>query len=85
MPPATDRSSPTRPKVAGDDDFELRLRVLAEFHEMPGLRLTLTQASRLFNIEPARCGRILDMLVDGDRLAIDGTAFTTVDGGRRSA
>ena len=73
MPTATDSSAPPRPALAGDDDFRLQLRVLAEFREMPGLRLTLTQASRLFDIEPARCTRILRMLVARGCLAHDGT------------
>jgi hypothetical protein len=85
MPTATDSVSSLRPTLTGDDEFDLRLRVLAEFREMPGLRLTLTQASRLFNLDAARCRRILGLLVDEGCLANDGTVFTTVEGGRRSA
>jgi hypothetical protein len=39
-------------------------RVLAEFEEMPGLRLTLEQASRLFGLDGATCQIVLDVLVD---------------------
>jgi hypothetical protein len=39
-------------------------RVSAEFNEMPGLRLTLPQATRLLGLEPAECERIVDQLVD---------------------
>jgi DNA-binding IclR family transcriptional regulator len=39
-------------------------RVLAEFEEMPGLMLTVPQASRLFGLEPAFCRVVLDSLVD---------------------
>ena len=39
-------------------------RVLAEFDEMPGLALTVTQASRLFGIEHDVCRVVLDTLVD---------------------
>jgi hypothetical protein len=39
-------------------------RVLAEFEEMPGLRLTVRQASRLFGIEEQRCRVLIDALVD---------------------
>ena len=84
MPPATDRSSPPRPALTGADEFELQRRVRAEFREMPGLRLTLTQASRLFNIDAARCRRILGLLVDEGSLALEGPVFTISGGGRRS-
>jgi DNA-binding IclR family transcriptional regulator len=59
--------------------------VLAEFREMPGLRLTLTQAARLFDIEPAHCSRVLGSLVDSGFLAMDGNVFAAADGGRRTA
>jgi hypothetical protein len=85
MPTATDRSAPPRPALTGNDGLRLQLRVLAEFREMPGLRLTLNQASRLFDIEPPRCARILEMLVARGCLANDGTVFTAAGGGRRSA
>jgi hypothetical protein len=52
---------------------------------MPGLRLTLGQASRVFDIEPARCRRVLGLLVDAGCLATDGKEFAAADGGRRSA
>jgi hypothetical protein len=66
-----------------DDDPALHLRVLAECREMPGLRLTLNQASRLFGIEPTQCERVLGTLVDAGCLATDGKAFAAADAGRR--
>jgi hypothetical protein len=39
-------------------------RISAEFYEMPGLRLTLTQASRLFGLEVGECISLLNGLVD---------------------
>ena len=33
-------------------DEDLHVRIHAEYREMPGLKLTLAQASRLFNLEP---------------------------------
>jgi hypothetical protein len=39
-------------------------RIRAEFMEMPGLRLTLAQATRLWRLEPAICQEIIDTLVD---------------------
>ena len=85
MPTATDSSSAPRVTLPGNGEFELQLRVLAEFREMPGLRLTLTQASRLFDIDASQCRRILATLVDRGSLALDGTVFTAAGGGRRSA
>ena len=37
------------------EDGDLDRRIRAEFVEMPGLKLTLPQAARLFNLEQARC------------------------------
>ena len=56
------------------DEENLCIRIQAEFREMPGLRLTVPQASRLFNIEPIRCERILGALVRAGHLATDGKA-----------
>ncbi len=39
-------------------------RVSAEFLEMPGLKLTALQASRLFGLGPHECQRLLAQLVD---------------------
>lgn len=39
-------------------------RISAEFLEMPGLRLTLTQASRLFGLDVPQCDELLKGLVD---------------------
>lgn len=39
-------------------------RVRAEFREMPGLRLTVTQASRLFGLDIPECKVVLNRLVD---------------------
>jgi hypothetical protein len=79
MPSATDRELNRPPTRTRDDDSILRRRVLAEFREMPGLRLTLNQASRLFDIEPARCGLVLEALVDSGCLAVQDTVFVVPD------
>jgi hypothetical protein len=39
-------------------------RVRAEFVEMPGMELTLRQATRLWNLGPDDCRSALDALVD---------------------
>jgi hypothetical protein len=57
------------------DDGELSVRINAEFGEMPGLRLTLPQAARLFNVERTQCERVLGALVKRGALASDGRAF----------
>ena len=38
-------------------------RIRAEFEEMPGLRLTLTQAARLWGVDHAECLAVVDALV----------------------
>jgi hypothetical protein len=38
-------------------------RVRAEYIEMPGLRVTLAQACRLWQVDTATCERLLDHLV----------------------
>jgi len=38
-------------------------RIRAEFLEMPGLRLTITQASRLWGLDERSCKRIIDVLI----------------------
>jgi len=38
-------------------------RVRNEFHEMPGLRLTPAQATRLWGLERETCREVIDMLV----------------------
>lgn len=66
---------PTDPDALRRNEYELCARIRAEFRDMPGLRLTLPQAARLFNIEPARCERVLAALVGAGHLATDGRSF----------
>ena len=42
---------------------QLRARIQREFREMAGMSLTFPQAVRLFGVDPALCGRILDELI----------------------
>jgi hypothetical protein len=53
---------------------EVLNRVQGEFLEMPGLRLTEPQARRLWGLDAASCGALLDALVDAKFL------FRTRDG-----
>ena len=54
---------------------ELVHRVWAEFQEMPGLCLTLGQASRLFGIDEITCQRVLTTLVRIGQLSTDGIHY----------
>lgn len=46
-------------------------RIDADFHEMPGMRLTAAQARRLWNLSPQDCGDALEHLHQSGRLARD--------------
>jgi hypothetical protein len=72
-------------KNSHPEEHDLCKRVQAEFREMPGLTLTLPQASRLFSIERASCERILGALVHAGHLSTNGKAFASGRGGRKSA
>lgn len=45
----------------------------AEFREMPGMRLTPTQAQRLWHLSAQECGDVLDYLTREGRLQRDRT------------
>ena len=60
---------------ATNQEHDIHLRIQAEFVEMPGLKLTLPQASRLFNLERTVCERVLGALVDQHVLWQSGTMF----------
>jgi hypothetical protein len=66
-------------------EHDLYLRVQGEFREMPGLRLTLRQAARLFSIEEAECERVLNLLVQDGVLSRDGLIFAAAGAGRKCA
>ena len=85
MPYLSEHGASTALCVAHREEHDLCARVRAEFREMPGLTLTLPQASRLFSIEPTRCERVLGALVDAGHLSTSGKAYASPQGGRRSA
>jgi hypothetical protein len=74
-PPETMNHPALRARPASADDRVLVSRIRAEFTEMPGLSLTLAQASRLFDVEVRRCEQILASLVESGQLAIRGKRF----------
>jgi hypothetical protein len=66
-------------------DRQLWDRVCGEYAEMPGLRLTPEQASRLWNVNPAVSRQILDALVDARILHRSGAHYVRIDSGRERA
>ena len=53
-------------------DDNLMRRVRSEFREMPGMRLTLDQACRLWSLDRDRCAGVMATLVAGKFLEVDG-------------
>ena len=88
MRPSSDYGCRTQLGPVRSEEHDLHVlqaRVSAEFREMPGLLLTLAQASRLFSIDTARCERVLGALVERGVLATNGRAFARADAGTRYA
>jgi hypothetical protein len=85
MSHSSEHSGHTTSYIAHREEHDLCTRIQAEFRQMPGLTLTLPQASRLFSIELTRCERVLGALVEAGYLATDGKAFSSPRSGRRSA
>jgi hypothetical protein len=52
------------PLITHTSHNRLVARVRGEFREMPGLRLTLAQASRLWHMDSATCEAVLTCLLD---------------------
>jgi len=46
------------------EDSELLVRIRMEFLEMPGMRLTRSQAQRLWNLSQTASSRVLEALVE---------------------
>lgn len=66
-------------------DQQLWERVYAEYLEMPGLRLTLPQASRLWNMNLEVSRQVLDALVERAFLRRCGSHYMRADSGRACA
>ena len=64
---------------------DLAARARAEFLEMPGLCLTLAQASRLCNTSCADCQRVLDELIADGFLRRIGDVYLRADMSGRCA
>jgi hypothetical protein len=57
-------------------------RVQGEYREMPGLQLTLVQASRLWNTNLTVSQEVLDALVEAAFLCRRGAHYVRADSGR---
>ena len=57
----------------------LRARIRGEFTEMPGLRLTVAQAQRLFGLDDATCQQVIDALVSAAFLHRRGNLICRAD------
>jgi hypothetical protein len=63
-------------------DTRLLQRVYGEYLEMPGLRLTLAQACRLWNVDQATSLDVLTRLVDDQFLRVTGAHYVRAASGR---
>jgi hypothetical protein len=63
-------------------DSPLLHRVHGEYMEMPGLRLTLAQACRLWNADPTTSLDVLNRLVEEQFLRLSGPHYVRAATGR---
>lgn len=63
-------------------EADLLQRVYGEYKEMPGLRLTVAQASRLWSVKREKAARALDLLVETSFLHRRGECYVRTDCGR---
>ena len=63
-------------------DVDLLTRIYGEYIEMPGLKLTLEQASRLWNVQLTTSAQLLDRLVAESFLRRAGHHYVRADSGR---
>jgi hypothetical protein len=72
--PVLERSAVSDPPLRN-----LQARIRTEFNEMPGLKLTLPQASRLFSVDAGVCAKALVRLVAAGMLSVDEGSFVRRD------
>jgi hypothetical protein len=75
MTPLPSAIAATMPAPVPDDIQEARVRIRAEFVEMPGLKLTSMQVARLCAIDAATCDAALAALIDARFLVRTRDAF----------
>lgn len=61
-PSQTRGGAERRPSPDAAAETLLETRIKAEFHEIPGLSPTLSQAARLFDVPTDECARVLETL-----------------------
>ena len=77
-------SSVLQPSAADEPrDRDLQARIRAEYDEMPGLNLTLPQASRLFDCDATTCTRALMRLMAKGVLSVEEGVFVRRGARRR--
>jgi hypothetical protein len=57
----------------------LAIRIRAEFQEMPGLRLTVTQAQRMWGLAPDVCEQVVNVLITRSVLKRRGDTLSLAD------
>jgi hypothetical protein len=72
-------------RLRATGDLGLLYRVHGEYMEMPGLRLTLAQACRLWNVDQATSLDVLTQLVDDQFLRLSGPHYVRAAAGRSFA
>jgi len=75
----------TTPRITSVSAKELERRVYGEYHEMPGHRLTLPQACRLWSTDHSTSAAVMDRLVEAGFLRRVGPYYFRADLGRLSA
>jgi hypothetical protein len=78
--PAATIGKPSMDRRNADSRNALVRRVLVEFEEMPGMRLTQAQAQRLFGLRTDICARVLAALVEQAALRRDSNGAYVLDG-----
>lgn len=66
-------------------DRALCTRVIGEYLEMPGLKVTIPQACRLWNIDQPQCAHLFDTLLASGFLQKSGECYVRRDVGRHAA
>jgi hypothetical protein len=77
--PSSDRSDRQRPTASSTNIEHLATRIRAEFQEMPGLRITLSQAQRLWGLAPDVCSQVVEVLVTRSVLKRRGDTLSLAD------
>ena len=69
---ATGNRRPARPVSEHGMSIDVAERIMSEYRQLRGLRLTTRQASRLWALDEHECQMVLGSLVAGGWLCVDG-------------